>query len=102
MKRNWWMISLLAVSVLFGTVCEVQGQSFAQWAITATASSQYGSGDWSAKQIVGEPNVYPNYGDNGQAWAPGSMNNGLQWVELGFLEAVYVERVEIYETFNPG
>ncbi|NLL49423.1 MAG: hypothetical protein GX249_12695 [Firmicutes bacterium] len=102
MRRNWWMFSLLTVLVLFANVCEAQGQSFTQWAVTASASSEYGSGSWSAQQLVGQPNVYPYYGDNGQAWAPGSMNNGLQWVELGFLEAVYVERVEIYETFNPG
>jgi len=45
MKRNWWMILLLAVVVLLGTVGEAQGQSFSQWAITASASSEYGSGD---------------------------------------------------------
>lgn len=102
MRRNWWVISLLAAFVLFGTVCEVHGQSFTQWAITATASSEYGSGDWSAQQALGEPNVYPNYGDNGHAWAPSQKNNGLQWVELGFAEAVYLDYVEIYETLNPG
>lgn len=96
------MISLVAVLVLFGTVYEVHGQSFTQWATTTSASSEYGSGTWSAQQLLGQPNVYPNYGDNGYAWAPAQMNNGLQWVELGFLEAVYVEHVEIYETFNPG
>ncbi|MGI6652266.1 MAG: hypothetical protein ACOX4Y_11000 [Limnochordia bacterium] len=102
MKRNRWMILLLAVVVLLGTVGEAQGQSFSQWAITASASSEYGSGDWSAKQMLGQPDVYPGYGDDGRAWAPVSQNAGLQWVELGFAEAVYVESVEIYETFNPG
>ena len=102
MKRNCWMIALLAVVVLLGTVCDVQGQSITQWAIAASASSEYGSGDWSAKQILGQPDVYPGYGDNGRAWAPAAQNGGLQWVELRFAEAVYVESVEIYETFNPG
>ena len=102
MQRNWWMISLLAVLVLFGTVGEVQGQSFTQWAVTAAASSEYGNWDWSAQQMLGQPNVYPNYGDNRYAWAPAYRNNGLQWAQLGFSEAVYVDTVEIYETFNPG
>jgi hypothetical protein len=102
MHKNSLMIALLAVLIVFGTVCEVQGQSFTQWAITATASSEYGGGDWSAKQMLGQPDFYPNYGDDGRAWAPSAINNGLQWVELGFEEAVYVESVDIYETFNPG
>ena len=102
MQRNWWMISLLAVFILFGAVCEAQGQSFAQWAVTASASSEYGSNAWSAKQTLGQPDYYPNYGDNGSAWAPAYINNGMQWVELGFAEAVYVDYVEIYETYNPG
>lgn len=96
------MISLLVVLVLLGTVSEAQGQSSTQWAITATASSEFGDGDWSAKQMLGQPDFYPNYGDDGSAWAPIGRNAGLQWVELGFEEAVYVERVDIYETFNPG
>ena len=53
MHKNSLMIALLAVLIVFGTVCEVQGQSFTQWAITATASSEYGGGDWSAKQMLG-------------------------------------------------
>ncbi len=103
MRRNWFAILLFAVLILFGTVYEVQGgRSFTQWAMTASASSEYGSGDWSAKQMLGRPDFYPNYGDSGYAWAPAYRDDGLQWVELGFAEAVYVERVEIYETFNPG
>ena len=102
MRKKWWIILLLAGFVLFGTVCEVQGQSCTQWAVTASASSEYGSGDWSAKQMLGEPDFYPNYGDDRRAWAPSSQDAGLQWVELGFAEAVYVETVDIYETFNPG
>ncbi len=102
MRKNWWMILLLSVLALFGTAYEVHGQSFTQWAITASASSEYGSINWSAQQLLGQPNVYPNYGDSGYAWASAEMNSGRQWVELGFLEAVYVEHVDIYETFNPG
>lgn len=102
MRRNWFIISGFMLLLLFGTVYEVQGQSFTQWAITASASSEYGSGDWSAKQMLGRPDFYPNYGDSGYAWAPAYKNNGLQWVELGFTEAVYVDSVDIYESFNPG
>jgi len=80
MRKKWWIILLLAGFVLFGTVCEVQGQSCTQWAVTASASSEYGSGDWSAKQMLGEPDFYPNYGDDRRAWAPSSQDaGGLNW-----------------------
>ncbi len=102
MQRNWFIISGFILLLLFGTVSEVRGQSFTQWAITASASSEYGSTDWSAQQALGKPDVYPNYVDSAYAWAPAYKNNGLQWIELGFLEAVYVECVEIYETYGPG
>ena len=102
MRRNWLIVVVLGVLLLFGTVSDVYAHSFKQWAITASASSEYGRSDWSAQQLLGEPDVYPAYGDSGFAWAPATMNGGLQWVEVGFLEAVYVEHVEIYETFTPG
>lgn len=103
MKKLFLIVGLAAMLLLAG-VTEVNGQSFTQWAVTASASSQYGSedGDWSAKQLVGQPDVYPKYGDDRLAWTPNNMNNGRQWIEVGFREAVYVELVEIYETFNPG
>ena len=102
MRRCWWTFTLIVVLALLGTTGEARGQSFTQWAITVTASSEYGGGDWAAKQMLGEPDFYPNYGDDGHAWAPIGQSAGLQWVELGFEEAVYVERVDIYESFNPG
>ena len=103
MKKLFLIVGLAAMLLLAG-VTEVNGQSFTQWAVTASASSQYGSedGDWSAKQLVGQPDVYPKYGDDRLSWTPNNMNNGRQWIEVGFREAVYVELVEIYETFNPG
>ncbi|HYF50889.1 MAG TPA: hypothetical protein VEJ63_15850, partial [Planctomycetota bacterium] len=42
-----------------------------QWAIDATASSEYQADQWSAKQATGKPNT-PNAGDAPTAWA--SMN----------------------------
>lgn len=102
MRKKWLMISILAIVLLFGGVSDAYAQSFKQWPIRASASSSYGTQYWSAQQLIGEPNVYPNYGDVEKAWAPAARNDGLQWIELGFAEAVYVEYVEIYETFNPG
>ena len=100
MGRN--LGKILFLTALFCLALSAAGSSRLRVGHNGSASSEYGSGDWSAKQMLGEPDFYPDYGDSGRAWAPAHQNAGLQWVELGFAEAVYVERVDIYETFNPG
>ena len=37
-------------------------------------------GSWSAKQVIGEPNVYPTYGDHAGAWA--SKGFVSEWIEV--------------------
>ena len=48
------------------------------------ASSQYGSNSWSALQMTGAPNTYPQHGDKDTAWAPSYANSGMEWVELTY------------------
>lgn len=72
-----------------------------QWAATATASSQYGSDSWAAKQATGRPNV-ESYGDNGYAWAHLEKNKGLETLEVTFAEAVNAVGVRIRESYGSG
>jgi hypothetical protein len=72
----------------------------AQWASSATASSQYTTTEWSAGQATGPPNV-AGCSDNPLAWAslgPG----GVEWLELGFQDGVRPTEVRIYENFGVG
>ncbi|XP_052217124.1 uncharacterized protein LOC127835000 [Dreissena polymorpha] len=64
-------------------------------------SSQYGTDNWSAQQILGVPNVYPTYGDINRAWAP-HVIDANQFLEFQFATPVYVRKVDVYETFNAG
>lgn len=59
-------------------------------------------GDWSAFQALGEPNVYPNYGDIEEAWASASSDGQREHLVLGFSVPQTVYQIEIFETYNPG
>ncbi|XP_061169141.1 uncharacterized protein LOC133178461 [Saccostrea echinata] len=75
-----------------------------QWASEVTGySSQYSSGGYSAKQILGKPNFYPRYGDSPLAWtqATGKLNAN-QFIEVKFPEKVWLTKVNIYEIWNGG
>ncbi|MFZ5881526.1 MAG: hypothetical protein ACOY0R_19340 [Chloroflexota bacterium] len=78
----------------------VDGQYLRQWAISATASSEYGSTSWTAMQATGAPNV-DECGDNGQAWASFS-NNTLEWIELTYATPVVPTEINIYQSYNPS
>jgi len=65
-------------------------------------SSQYSEGAWSASEVLGAPNVYPDYGDNNKAWASHGADDRDEWIEVGFERDERVSGVEVYETFNPG
>lgn len=72
-----------------------------QWATTATASTEYGTDSWSAKQATGKPNVTAA-GDDINAWAPAEKNKGLETLELSYAKAVYAEGVRIRENLGDG
>ena len=65
-------------------------------------SSEFGTGAWSANQILGQPNVYPQYGDYQNAWATATADNQREFIELGFANPAPINGVRIYETFSPG
>lgn len=65
-------------------------------------STQYSEQSWSARQVLGAPNVYPQHGDLAQAWASKTADEQDEWIEVGFDNPRAASAVEIYETFNPG
>jgi hypothetical protein len=72
-----------------------------QWAISATASSQYGSDAWSAQQVTGAPDT-TQYGDFVTAWAPAARDDGPAWLELTYETPVVPTEVVIWETSGNG
>jgi hypothetical protein len=71
-----------------------------QWAIEATASSEYGTTDWSASQVAGEPDSQE--GDSRTAWAAKEADGGPEWLRLKFPAAVRVSKIRVHENLTPG
>ena len=73
-----------------------------QWVSQVNAySTQYDGGLYSANQIRGKPDVYPNYGDEYGAWEPDDYDQ-TDYIEVEFPEALYVKKIAIYETYSAG
>ncbi|MBN1338821.1 MAG: PKD domain-containing protein [Bacteroidales bacterium] len=83
--------------------------SFTDWADTVLAFSSrytppppYPEWWWSEEQVLGEPDVYPLYGDYHEAWAPLTACGQREFIVVGFDEPRRINRVMIYETLHPG
>jgi len=56
---------------------------------------------WSEHQALGEPDT-EGQGDFPTAWASQAPDGGIEWLEIGFAEAVAAEGIVIVESYNPG
>jgi PKD repeat protein len=65
-------------------------------------SSQYTEGNWSARQALGPPDVFPDHEDNILAWASLTANGQREFLCLKYPEAKQVNGVIVYETLYPG
>ncbi|MBN9692725.1 MAG: hypothetical protein J0M24_20955 [Verrucomicrobia bacterium] len=72
-----------------------------QWAVGATASSEYRTTDYSASRATGAPDV-TRYGDSPKAWASRLADSGEEWLELTFPNAVKAGAVRVRQVYNPG
>ncbi|MCI0640573.1 MAG: carboxypeptidase regulatory-like domain-containing protein [Gemmataceae bacterium] len=94
-------------NVVNATVTDGQGKGTIEdddtlWATTVIDySSQWSAGSWSAAQALGKPNTFA-YGDIYTAWAPLPRNGTLEYITLGFAQAVYATGVTIRETYGNG
>ncbi len=73
-----------------------------QWASSVLDfSTQLSEYQYSATQVLGKPDVLPDYGDNPNAWLP-SRPNRMSFVKVGFEQPMHVRQIAIGESFNPG
>ena len=88
---------------LLGALPQASSPLATLWASSVLAvSSQYSADSWSARQVLGPPDVYPGFGDNGKAWASRDADAGDEFIEVGFAQPMPLRELQIYETFNPG
>jgi outer membrane protein OmpA-like peptidoglycan-associated protein len=73
-----------------------------QWASKVIEfSSELTPVQYSAKQILGKPNVLPSVGDNPNAWTPDRPKRKA-WIKIGYEKPLQIQQVAIAESNNPG
>lgn len=72
-----------------------------QWAVGATAGSQYGKTQYSAAQATGAPNI-PVAGNSPDAWCPANKTSGTDWLEVAFAKPVYATEVRVRQNDAAG
>jgi hypothetical protein len=99
-------IFAIAALVLATLACSLNlpGSSAAapveQWATSGTASSEYGTSNWSAQQATGAPNT-TECGDEITAWASSSSST-VEWIDLAYTTPVYATKLVIYVSYHPS
>ncbi len=73
-----------------------------QWATKVIQfSSQLSSGQYSAQQALGKPNVLPGGGENPNAWVPDKPGR-KEFLKLGFDNPTSIRQIAIGESYNPS
>ena len=75
--------------------------SAGQWAVSATAGSQYGKTQYSAAQATGAPNVTVA-GNSADAWCPANKTEGTDWLEVAFAKPVHATEVRVRQNDAAG
>ena len=77
-----------------------------QWASSVLGfSSQKGTKEYSAQQVLGKPNKCPATGDSPCAWLPASdpdFGNFEEWIKVGFDKPMKIAQYAIAENYYPG
>lgn len=78
------------------------GEPVAQWATSATASSQAAAtGSWSASQATGAPNT-DGCSASGTAWSAAGTGLGPEWLRVEYAVPVSAVGVKVHETGGAG
>ena len=72
-----------------------------QWAVSATAGSQYDKRTYSASKATGAPDVSVA-GNSPDAWCPAGKNNGTDWLEVTFAKPVHATEVRVRQNDTVG
>jgi hypothetical protein len=98
MSRIFILFLLVTLSLTFTAFA--QDEAIHQWAVSAEASSEFGSVSWSAGQATGEPNAL-ECTDSPSAWASAASNE-VATLTVYFGVPVIPSEINIHQNFNPG
>ncbi|HEU5146512.1 MAG TPA: OmpA family protein [Chryseosolibacter sp.] len=96
MKRT-----LLPCLMMVGLSITLQAQEV-QWATKVIEfSSELTPVQYSAKQVLGKPNVLPSGGQSPNAWAPDKPKR-KEFLKVGFANPINIQQIAIAESHNPS
>lgn len=91
----------LITSILLLLTLSVHAQNI-QWAFKVLeVSSEKGTREHSAAQVLGMPNSTPTGKRNIKAWEPKTAG-GEEFVKVGFMDPIIPKQIVIVESFHPG
>lgn len=83
------------------TDAKIAADPSGQWAVGATAGSQYGKTQYSAAKATGAPSV-PVAGNSPDAWCPANKSNGMDWLEVAFANPVHATELRVRQNDAAG
>ncbi|HYM21058.1 MAG TPA: OmpA family protein [Candidatus Kapabacteria bacterium] len=103
MKRYYTAFASIIILVLACSTLQAQD---VQWASEVISfSSQFGTKEYSANQVLGKPNKCPASGDSPCAWVAkndAAFGGGEAHIKVGYNNPMKIQQVAIAENFNPG
>jgi len=67
-----------------------------------SASSEQSASKFGAIQVLGSPDVYPEYTESPKAWMSQTPDGQREFLELHFPNAAPINFIDIYQVLNPG
>lgn len=99
------MKAFIAFLLLFVAFAPFQASAqTTQWAWKVVGkSSEYSDKQYSANQVLGQPNVLPSFRDSPCAWSPfKEQNREDEWITVEYKRPMIIRQVAIAESHNPG
>ncbi len=98
------MNRLIIISSIIFTFISYPALPKVQWASEVLGySSEYGTKQFSARQILGKPSVMPGMNVTPCAWMPEFRNDSSkEWIKAGFATPINVSRIAISENNISG
>ena len=90
------------LSILFLVIGSFLQAQTVQWASEVLEfSTELTPVQYSAQQILGQPNVLPAGGENPSAWTPDRANKE-EFIKVGFENPIQIQQIAIAESYNPS
>lgn len=101
MRFSRWIAIGIIIALMGLLPAAAQDELARQWAVSASATSEYSTADYSAMQATGEPDTQ-ECSDAVTAWASAGVKNPDEALTVYFEIPVWATQVNIHQSYTPG